>query len=402
MLKGRRLVETVCIAQRMCWAAHRETKRPEDWAYCLMGLFSVNMPMLYGEGGGKAFLRLQEAIMRVSDDQSIFAWIDPSMAPETKHGLLADSPAAFGYPEASSMVVYSPFGEQPAFAMTNRGLDIQLHLTRSRKRRNDGDVFAAALNCPHPAKAHSEFLAIYLASSDPRQDQFARVNCREFGALNQRGKLASVVVPQIIPRTSAETVYPLHLFVLNPPELISEVECSRRYEFDRSERYLVYPEWNGYEIDQREEYLVHPEWHGARESRIKIMKQPHQWMAAVRLFRTDKRPEISILLGTRGAFDVGFEALYSGGFNSAKFRDAKANYKPVAGGTTVHLGGLDVKVDMPARTSGGVKIYDVHVTIQVHDADEDGKQLSSFPMSESFVSPRRIGRIQPSISNWTD
>jgi hypothetical protein len=40
-------------------------------AYCLMGLFDVNMPLLYGEGT-KAFTRLQEEIIRTSTDQSIF------------------------------------------------------------------------------------------------------------------------------------------------------------------------------------------------------------------------------------------------------------------------------------------------------------------------------------------
>ncbi|KAI0690916.1 heterokaryon incompatibility protein-domain-containing protein [Cerioporus squamosus] len=38
------------IAQRMSWAARRMTTRPEDEAYCLMGLFDVHMPTLYGEG----------------------------------------------------------------------------------------------------------------------------------------------------------------------------------------------------------------------------------------------------------------------------------------------------------------------------------------------------------------
>ncbi|GES61640.1 HET-domain-containing protein [Aspergillus terreus] len=75
ILLHRRPVSSASIARRMAWAAHRQTTRPEDVAYCLMGLFSVNMPMLYGEGD-KAFLRLQEEIMKQSDDQSIFAWID--------------------------------------------------------------------------------------------------------------------------------------------------------------------------------------------------------------------------------------------------------------------------------------------------------------------------------------
>jgi hypothetical protein len=61
------------IAQKMSWAARRQTRREEDIAYCLMGLFSVNMPLLYGEGS-RAFMRLQDEIMKISDDQTIFAW----------------------------------------------------------------------------------------------------------------------------------------------------------------------------------------------------------------------------------------------------------------------------------------------------------------------------------------
>jgi hypothetical protein len=69
-----RVVLDVSVAERMSWAARRETTKEEDMAYCLMGLFDVNMPLLYGEGGAKAFVRLQEEIMKDSDDQSLFAW----------------------------------------------------------------------------------------------------------------------------------------------------------------------------------------------------------------------------------------------------------------------------------------------------------------------------------------
>ncbi|KAI6107013.1 heterokaryon incompatibility protein-domain-containing protein [Pisolithus croceorrhizus] len=61
------------VAQIMSWAAHRETTRVEDQTYSLLGLFGVNMPMLYGEGR-KAFRRLQLEIIRESNDHSIFAW----------------------------------------------------------------------------------------------------------------------------------------------------------------------------------------------------------------------------------------------------------------------------------------------------------------------------------------
>ncbi len=46
------------IGERMGWASRRETTRTEDLAYSLLGIFDVNMPMLYGEGD-QAFIRLQ-------------------------------------------------------------------------------------------------------------------------------------------------------------------------------------------------------------------------------------------------------------------------------------------------------------------------------------------------------
>lgn len=91
-LDGSRSIHSFSIAQRMSWAASRSTTRVEDLAYCLMGLFRVNMPMLYGEGA-KSFLRLQEEIMKESDDQSLFAW--RAECEGDRHGLLADSPRAF-------------------------------------------------------------------------------------------------------------------------------------------------------------------------------------------------------------------------------------------------------------------------------------------------------------------
>ncbi|RSL43490.1 hypothetical protein CEP51_016355 [Fusarium floridanum] len=66
-------LDRFCAAQKLSWAATRETTRIEDRAYSLMGLFDINMPLLYGEGK-KAFFRLQMEILQSSNDQSIFAW----------------------------------------------------------------------------------------------------------------------------------------------------------------------------------------------------------------------------------------------------------------------------------------------------------------------------------------
>ncbi|KAK0653028.1 heterokaryon incompatibility protein-domain-containing protein, partial [Cercophora newfieldiana] len=72
ILQGGRLSD-VSVAERFSWAAHRQTTREEDIAYCLMGFFDVHMPIMYGEGS-KAFVRLQEQIWENSDDHTLFAW----------------------------------------------------------------------------------------------------------------------------------------------------------------------------------------------------------------------------------------------------------------------------------------------------------------------------------------
>ena len=73
ILAGTASVQSVSVATRMTWAAGRNTTRVEDLAYSLLGLFDLNMPLLYGEGVG-AFDRLQEEVLRNSDNDSLLTW----------------------------------------------------------------------------------------------------------------------------------------------------------------------------------------------------------------------------------------------------------------------------------------------------------------------------------------
>ncbi|KAE9379502.1 HET-domain-containing protein, partial [Stipitochalara longipes BDJ] len=110
--------ETFSVATRMSWAARRETTRIEDIAYCLLGIFQVNMPMIYGEGAN-AFLRLQEEIVKRSNDLTIFAW-DKGLDEPAYGSVLALSPAAFA--KSKNIMPVSRAWLDPVFAMTNKGL----------------------------------------------------------------------------------------------------------------------------------------------------------------------------------------------------------------------------------------------------------------------------------------
>ena len=107
------------IAKRMSWVSRRQTSREEDMAYCLLGLFDVNMALLYGEGAERAFYRLQIEIMRKDDDESLFAWTSN----QEISGMLAASPSFFTHSGNINRNMGSAGGP---YAMTNKGLEFPI------------------------------------------------------------------------------------------------------------------------------------------------------------------------------------------------------------------------------------------------------------------------------------
>lgn len=140
---------TFSVACRMSWAANRKTTRVEDLAYGLMGIFDINMPMLYGEGE-KAFVRLQEEILRQYDDHSIFAWDASNVPPSvSKIGALASHPSMF---KDAANIVCRPSPGNP-LAITNKGL--QVHLPIIGVSANPGDSLGI-LSC----SLHDDYTSI--------------------------------------------------------------------------------------------------------------------------------------------------------------------------------------------------------------------------------------------------
>jgi hypothetical protein len=112
---------TFSVAERMSWANNRRTKRREDRAYSLLGIFNVFLPLMYGDGD-HAFLRLQNKIeKRQADgtkhndllkklpvvDQGAFNSYDnqhaPTCLPNTRVELLRDVTAWVDGPDQRSV-----------------------------------------------------------------------------------------------------------------------------------------------------------------------------------------------------------------------------------------------------------------------------------------------------------
>ena len=178
-----------CIAKRMAWASQRTTTRIEDMAYCLLGIFDVNMPLLYGEGY-KAFHRLQLEIIKVVDDDSILAWgkktnaldfnmvkcmVEPMDDEPAFGGLFARSPEDFAncHDTSNSMDSISPY------TMTNQGLDMELPLVEIVRRVDDDGLYVqkyypvGLLTCK--TSTASTLLGILLADADISEAHVNRV-----------------------------------------------------------------------------------------------------------------------------------------------------------------------------------------------------------------------------------
>jgi hypothetical protein len=175
------------VAKRMSWAARRTTTRVEDEAYCLLGLFDVNIPLLYGEGE-KAFRRLQEAIMREEEDYTLLAWQLTKFS--SGDGLLAPSPSYFSRLQISLgstsqiacdwdklsriplPLLTSSYTESMPLALTSRGLRVSLPV---KVLDSMGQAVVACLSTfIHPDMGPHAFLLCVRLYARETRGQFVR------------------------------------------------------------------------------------------------------------------------------------------------------------------------------------------------------------------------------------
>ena len=189
------------VAAKMSWASFRETTRPEDIAYCLLGLFDVSMPLLYGEGASKAFERLQHEIIRSGDDESIFAWLTESLHFQPVGlqygGMLAPSPEYFSR-SGDIVRIELPDSYGPRVTLGGFGVSMKLsfktileyndrvhELMKAgyRDERTGHAIYVAPLACANK-RCESSPLKLHLQQLTPRT--IARLQPREFDYMTEQ------------------------------------------------------------------------------------------------------------------------------------------------------------------------------------------------------------------------
>ena len=191
--------ESACIATKMYWASRRETSRPEDIAYCLLGIFDINMPLLYGEGSKKAFIRLQKEILNSSDDETIFAWV--SSRPST--ALLADSPSFFTSSIGIRPAELNVSATRTPWAMTNKGLQFTLEPDRWREVIDPGQpkTIITEIDCEMEDRGVSEITASLILRKSTTTNSWYRLNGNRLDVNEDTLKKATV------PRSWSTMIY---------------------------------------------------------------------------------------------------------------------------------------------------------------------------------------------------
>ena len=176
ILNGSLPMRHASVAQRMSWASARHTTRLEDQAHCLMGIFDVNMPLLYGEGR-KAFYRLQDEIMKQDDDQSLFAWTtaESISGDDEGHGLLADSPSAFA--RSGQIRPYRSIANAISRSIGSRGLSLSLSMlkTYGNNRPNTRLVDIGLLECYEIGKQGRPAVVLKPVDSTSAGNHYTRI-----------------------------------------------------------------------------------------------------------------------------------------------------------------------------------------------------------------------------------
>lgn len=138
VLENSDALATILNSTKMTWAAGLSADPVEDAAYSLLGIFNVNMPIMYGEGVN-SFLRLQEEILKHTNDYSLLAWKPRSS--QSYRGLLAHSPLEYVHlrnrskegPSIKGHLELQPDGIHLQTGLGGRGNDLLLPLYTSDK-----------------------------------------------------------------------------------------------------------------------------------------------------------------------------------------------------------------------------------------------------------------------------
>jgi tetratricopeptide (TPR) repeat protein len=75
------------ISERMSWAARREVTKEEDAAYCLLGIFQLFMPLIYGEGRQNALNRLRREMRNTLHPKPLISEKAPWVVPFERNHL---------------------------------------------------------------------------------------------------------------------------------------------------------------------------------------------------------------------------------------------------------------------------------------------------------------------------
>lgn len=315
ILEHKKDLSAVSVAQKMSWAATRESTRIEDASYSLMGIFQINMPLLYGEEE-RAFLRLQTEIINSCPDPSILAWKLPEDDEEKKaqagldqySGVMASSPLSFrDCADAEKLSDQAVFD----FSMSNRG--IKLRAQFGLFRACDRSVSQVILPVCR-AQGHVRHIQLRNVGrgSFARQDPSKLFSIKR-GDVKHRLTLEPYLLKQL-PGRGGLTTRPAPDFVLGSRKRVMQIALPREME--------IYRRWPWQQWDEQDKAFFQSE--GLSEDNL-------GW-AAVKVVSEPPASFMDVNSETHGSVDFIFYAFgWAGSASSGSQGRPRCTMRRVAG-----------------------------------------------------------------------
>ncbi|KAK4623648.1 hypothetical protein CLAFUW4_06286 [Fulvia fulva] len=141
------------------------------------------MPLLYGEGR-HAWQRLQQELIKTSNDETLFAWREGIPGVEKHSCILSSHPRDFAL--SSATMIY-PIVERLPYGITNQGLEIKLKAASALESQvglpYPGKLLIISLNCCIRSMGNTLKLCLLVLSQRHSCGHYEMIMCTTIGAI---------------------------------------------------------------------------------------------------------------------------------------------------------------------------------------------------------------------------
>lgn len=346
------------------------------------------MPLLYGEGGEKAFQRLQEEILRYSDDHTVFAWKDDEvMHPwrSWRSSLLARHPKCFAQ-SRGFVPCPRPHGDS-SIKIMNTGIEIRLWRVGPDAIYTGDRSWAYALNCTSELRRKGSIVH-FLRRLEHSAGAYGRVNRHKLGYSESVNSEIVLLVSMDRAEELKRQIWPdAVVYLERGPEsskypIVNVVSAQYRRGYEEREEVINAPilrthtdrnfPMHNNRLNQLYERAREMEWTTCRAPGTYRMPIGGDLIAVALEYRMPCSRRLIIMIGTSVKYDVGFDCILLSENDQMFLEDCGKYYDPKIFGDQCVLSSYIVQVCGYTELHDGLRTTKVSIVCGALEPPRNG------------------------------